>query len=285
MGVAWATTIAAGLLATGCSAGSTGGGAEPTPPPIAASPTAPATGYDGLTRLPLSAYGTSQQDDDRLFTANKALVVRCMKGRGHQSYSGQNMIGATVETEADKEAAAPSGAWGYIGRATAGRQGFHPPASETGGAAGLAGQEGKDFAACAGEAQKQLPDQTSGDGWKLTQALFGRSLQEAGQDARVTAARKRWSACMSAAGHPAEDPEKLAAGPWNTAKPTADEIAKAAADESCTRSSNLAAVYFAVLDGYQRQLESNNAEALNAYQKEVQERRGKVSRLLAGHPG
>jgi hypothetical protein len=44
--------------------------------------------------------------------------VSCMKSRGHQGCTGQNMTRITVENEEDKEAVRPVGAWGYIGRAT-----------------------------------------------------------------------------------------------------------------------------------------------------------------------
>jgi len=270
---ACAVTMAAGLLVTGCSTNSEvrAAGVTPTPPAIEAYPAAPATGYDGLMRLPLSAYGTSEKDDDLLFSTQKALVVRCMKSEGHQSYAGENLNRIAAKTEEEKEAANPVGAWGYIGRATAQRRGFHTGLELPTGGTGVTGQTAKDYEVCSIEAKKQLPDLTKTDGWKLTQTLYGQSLQLAFTDRRVTGARKRWSACITAAGHPAQDPEKLAAGPWNTAKPTAQEIAVATATESCTRSSDLAAVYFAVLAGYQQQLISANAKALTHYQRQVQE--------------
>ncbi|MER5430168.1 hypothetical protein [Streptomyces sp. NPDC002588] len=278
--------ITVGLLATGCSASPLDSAADapPTPPVIAAAPTAPATGYDALTRLPLSGYSTSEQDDDLLFRTQKALVIRCMKDRGHKSYSGRNITQITAKTPADKEVARPVGAWGYIGRATAKRRGFHTGIRPTGGATGLSRQVLQDYQTCSGEAGEQLPDLTDTQGFKLTQTLFGQSFQRTDADQRVTAARKRWAACMTTAGHPAQDPEKLAAGPWNAAEPTDDEIAAATADESCTRSSSLAAIYFAVLTGYQRQLISANAPALTAYKKQVQERTDKATRLLAKSP-
>ncbi|MFF7191865.1 hypothetical protein ACFZAR_43545 [Streptomyces sp. NPDC008222] len=90
---------------------------------------------------------------------------------------------------------------------------------------------------------------------------------------------------MTAAGHPAQDPEELAAGPWDTDRPTVNEIAAATAAESCTGSSRLAADYFAVLTGYQRQLISANSAALTAYQKQVAEGTNQAARLLAGSSG
>ncbi|MGW5103865.1 hypothetical protein [Streptomyces sp. NPDC004100] len=270
-----------GLPATACSPSPAGSAADATPPAISASPTTPASGYDGLTRLPLSAYGTSDQDDDLLFRTRKSLVVRCMKGRGNQTYSGQNMTRVAAKSIGENEAVRPAGAWGYIGRATAKSKGFHigvAPPGETGAATGYSQ---KDFGVCSAEADKQLPSLANTDGWKLTRALFDQSFQQADDDQRVAAARKRWSTCMTAAGHPSQDPEELAAGPWSTAQPTANEIAAATAAESCTDSSRLAAVYFAVLAGYQRQLISANSATLSAYQKQVTENTKQAALLLA----
>lgn len=277
------TAVAVGLLATGCSAGVADRAAAVMvrPPAIAASPAPPVTGYGGLMGLPLSAYGPSEQDDARLFTVRKALVVRCMKTGGYRGYSGQNLVRFTVR---DIEAVHPVGAWGYIGRATAKRQGFHALAAPTGDATAVTGKERQDFEACAGKVDKQLPDVAGTAGWTLTERLFDQSIQQTGADQRVAGARKRWAACMAAAGHPAEDPEKLAAGPWKTAKPTADEIAAATADQSCTTSSSLAGIYFAVLTGYQQELVSANAAALTAYQKQVRAQTGKIAHLLTELP-
>ncbi|MEU4685803.1 hypothetical protein [Streptomyces xinghaiensis] len=273
--------IAAGLLATGCSAGLTASAARmpPTPPAIAAAPTAPATGYDGLTGLPLSAYGTSDQEDVLLHRTNEALVARCMRSLGYADYSHRKKPPTAAKTKAEKERIHPAGAWGYIGSATAKRIGFHVavplPVTE-----GPAGRELKDYNACWDKADRQLPSLTGTRGWRLTQDLFGRSLRQTAGDSRVGAARERWSACMRTAGHPAGAPEKLADGPWDTGKPTAKEISAATADESCTRSSHLAAVYFAVLAGYQRQLISAHTGVLNDYRKQVRDRVDRAARLL-----
>ncbi|MEX3103464.1 MULTISPECIES: hypothetical protein [unclassified Streptomyces] len=272
--VACAVTMAVGLLVTGCSTNSEVRAADVTLSP-------PPTGYDGLMRLPLSAYGTSKKDDDLLFTAQKALVVRCMKSEGHKNYAGENINRITAKTAEEKEAANPVGAWGYIGRATAKRRGFHTGLVLPTGGTGVIGQAAKDYEACAIKAKKQLPDLTKTDGWKLTQTLYGQSLRLAFADRRVIGARERWSTCITAAGHPAQDPEKLAASPWNPAKPTAKEIAAAVAAESCTRSSDLAAVYFTVLTGYQQQLISANTEALTRYQRQVREQTDQASELAA----
>ncbi|SHH36611.1 hypothetical protein SAMN05444521_0262 [Streptomyces sp. 3214.6] len=273
--------VVAGLLATGCSAGLTGSASDgaATLPAIAAASAAPVTGYDGLIGLPLSAYGTSEQDDVLLFQTNEALVAHCMKSRGYAGYADKKKPQRAPKTQAEKEAIRPAGAWGYIGGGTAKRVGFHvaiaPPVSK-----GPTGRELKDYNVCWDKADKQVPPLAGSQGWKLTQDLFGQSFQQAAADSRVGAARERWSSCMSDAGHPAGDPEKLANGFLKAKKATAKEIAAATADESCTRSSNLAGVYFAVLTGYQRQLISANTEVLTGYKKQVQAQVDRAAHLL-----
>ncbi|MDX2680419.1 hypothetical protein [Streptomyces soliscabiei] len=284
-GLARTTAIAAVLLATGCSSSLTSGAADVkvTPPAIAASPTAPVTGYGGLIGLPLSAYGTSEQDDVLLYETNEALVARCMKSRGYAGYSEQETSETAAKprkTKAEREAIHPAGAWGYIGGVTAKRKGFHVavpvPVSK-----GPTGKELKDYNVCWDKADKQVPSLSGSKGWKLTQDLFGQSFQQAAADSRVSAAREIWSTCMSEAGHPAGDPEKLANSFLGAKTATAKEIAAATAAESCTRSSNLAGIYFSVLTGYQQQLISANTEVLTGYKKQVQAQVDRAARLLA----
>ncbi|WP_236067249.1 hypothetical protein [Streptomyces brasiliscabiei] len=287
-GMACALAATVGLLTTGCSASLADGTADvaATPPAIADKPTAPVTGYDGLIGLPLSAYGTSEQDDVLLYETNEALVARCMKSRGYTSYSDQAKSKTSAKTKkprktkAKREAIRPAGAWGYIGGATAKQKGFHVavpiPVPK-----GPTGKELKDYNACWEKADKQVPSLSGKKGWKLTQDLFGQSFQKAAADSRVRTAREIWSTCMSESGHSASDPEKLANGFLGAKKTTTKEIAAATAAESCTRTSNLAGIYFAVLTGYQQQLISANLEVLTGYKKQVQEQVDRAARLLA----
>ncbi|MER5492070.1 hypothetical protein [Streptomyces sp. NPDC002490] len=271
------------LVATGCSAGGGGADTTTTPPAIASAPPSPVTGYDGLIELPLSAYGTSERDDHLLYRTNEALVARCMTGLGHRGYPSPRTPRSTTRTKAEREAVRPAGAWGYIGRATAERLGFHV-AVPVPAAKAPAGRELKDYNACWKKAGKEIPSLAGTRGWKLAQDLFGRSFQQTAADSRVTAARERWAACMGEAGHPADDPEKLAEGFLNAEKATPREIAVATAAESCTRSSHLAGVYFAVLTGYQRQLVSTHTDVLTGYQRQVRERLDRAEAILSAPP-
>ncbi|MFJ4487384.1 hypothetical protein ACIP3D_34115 [Streptomyces longwoodensis] len=278
----WAcfAVIAAGLLATGCSAGLAGSAAGVAAPSVAPMTEAPPTGYDGLMGLPLSEYGTSEQDDLLLYQTNEALVAQCMTSHGYATYSKRRTTAPSKKTRAEREVVRPAGDWGYIGGATAKRAGFHVavqvPISK-----GPTGRELKDYNVCWDRADKKLPSLTDTKGWKLTQDLFGRSLQQAAEDSRVAAARKNWSSCMSTAGHPADDPQKLADSFRDTMKASVMEIAAAIADESCTRSTNLAGIYFAVLAGYQQHLVAANTKVLTDYKKQVDARVDRAAHLLA----
>ncbi|WNE95497.1 hypothetical protein PS467_09145 [Streptomyces luomodiensis] len=150
------------------------------------------TGYDGLMGLPLSAYSTSEQEDVLLYRVNEALVARCMRKRGYEDYAEPKETAAAAKTRAEREAVHPAGAWGYIGRTTAKRLGFHvavevPPSKK------LTGKERTDYNACWEKAGKQVPSLAGTKGWKLTQTLFSESFEAAAEDSRVVAARKRWS--------------------------------------------------------------------------------------------
>ncbi|WP_405888346.1 hypothetical protein OG739_35445 [Streptomyces longwoodensis] len=272
--------IAASLLATGCSAGLTGSAEGVAAPSIAPMTKAPPTGYDGLMGLPLSEYGTSEQDDLLLYQTNEALVAQCMKSHGYAAYSKRNKTAPPKKNRAERELVRPAGNWGYIGGATAKRVGFHfavqVPFSK-----GPTGRELKDYNVCWDRADKKLPSLTDTKGWKLTQDLFGRSFQQTADDSRVAAARKNWSSCMSTAGHPADDPQKLADSFRDAMKAGAKEIAAAIADEACTRSTNLAGIYFAVLAGYQQHLVAANIKMLTDYKKQVDARVDRAAHLLA----
>ncbi|MFH8886763.1 hypothetical protein [Streptomyces californicus] len=284
MTAACVMALGLGLVATGCSAGGSVNELDTrTPPTIASAPPPPVTGYDGLIGLPLSAYGTSEQDDHLLYRTNEALIARCMTGLGHRGYLSERRPQSTSRTKSQREAVRPAGAWGYIGSATAERLGFHvavpvPKAKDP------VGRELKDYNTCWKRADKEIPSLAGTRGWKLAQDLFGRSFRQTAADSRVKAARERWATCMGEAGHPAGDPEKLADGFLNAEKVTPREIDVATAAESCTRSSRLAGIYFAVLTGYQRQLVSAHTDVLTGYQRQVRERIERAEAILSAHP-
>ncbi|PBC78733.1 hypothetical protein BX265_3512 [Streptomyces sp. TLI_235] len=274
-----AATGAALLALAGCGGGS-GGTAAPalTPPPLG-TPTAPASGREGMLALPLSAYGTDREQDARRQQAVRALTADCMHTAGWADFTRDDALdsgGAVPDA-----AALPAGAFGYLRAEVAAVQGFHgptaaapartprPPASE---AEGTAAQE------CVKKALTAVrPADTSGS--ELVNTLFGQSLDATGRDARVVGATRAWSACMKDAGFAEASPDGLVARYHGPGRPTAEELAAATADERCTAAGNLAGVWFAVLAGYQRQLIDANQERLAAYRKSLAEQTAELTRL------
>jgi hypothetical protein len=184
--------------------------------------------------------------------------------------------------EVPDASALPAGAFGYLRAEVAAVQGFHgpsaaapvrtprPPASE---AEGAAAQE------CVKKALAAVRPADSA-GSELVAALFGRSLEATGRDARVVAATRAWSACMKDAGFADTTPDGLVARYHGPGRPTAEELAAATADERCTAAGNLAGIWFAVLAGYQRQLIAANQERLAAYRRSVDEQAVRLTRVV-----
>jgi hypothetical protein len=78
------------------------------------------------------------------------------------------------------------------------------------------------------------------------------------------------------------DPAALARGPW-PGEPSGREIATARADATCTRSANLAGIYFAVLAGYQRELVAQHRGALAGLAREGQSAVARAARVVSGN--
>ncbi|MEW1913862.1 hypothetical protein AB0442_36470 [Kitasatospora sp. NPDC085895] len=268
------------LALAGCGAG---GGGTPAPaltPPALGTPTAPPSGREGMLALPLSAYGSDREQNARREQAVRALTADCMHAAGWAGFTGDDALDGGGEVP--DASALPAGAFGYLRAEVAAVQGFHgptaaapvrtprPPASEAEGAAAQG---------CVKKALTAVrPTDTAGS--ELVDALFGRSLEATGRDARVVAATRAWSACMRDAGFADTTPDGLVARYHGPGRPTAEELAAATADERCTAAGNLAGIWFAALAGYQRQLIDANQERLAAYRASVAEQAAQLGRVV-----
>ncbi|MFB7616379.1 hypothetical protein [Kitasatospora sp. NPDC056181] len=214
--------------------------------------------------------------------ARNALIVSCMRKAGYTGFGGDGLQAAQAP---DNATALPAGAWGYLGTAVAGVQGFHPPKRTLPRPTGPAAGSGEAYDSARVDCDRQAAERIgspSGPGTELVGRLFDESVAATGRDTRVTAATGEWSACMTAAGFtadaPAALPERFRAAP----DVTPAELATARADADCTGRSNLAGIWFAVLTGYQQQLIDRNAQALTAQKEAVRAQDAKLARLLAG---
>ncbi|MFD8787171.1 hypothetical protein [Kitasatospora sp. NPDC059599] len=235
-----------------------------------------------MTGLPLSAYRADDRSAVQEIRARNALVVSCMHRAGFAAFTGDGLQPAQPP---DNATALPAGPWGYLGTQAAATLGFHPPKRPLPrpGTAPAGSGEAYDAARvdCDRQAAERLgsPPATGAD---LVSRLFDESTAATAGDARVVAATARWGACMASAGFPATAPEELPRQYRAAPEPTPTELAAARADAGCTTTSDLAAVWFAALTGYQRQLIDRNAQALTAQQEAVRAQDAKLTRLLAG---
>ncbi|MGW2253568.1 hypothetical protein ACWCXH_25730 [Kitasatospora sp. NPDC001660] len=210
-----------------------------------------------------------------------ALVGSCMRRAGFAAFDGDGLQPAEAP---DNATALPAGAWGYLGAGAAAVQGFHPPRRTLPRPAAAPAGSGEAYDAARVDCDRQAAERIGppqGPGTDLVDRLFGQSLTATGADARVAAATKDWSACMAATGFAVERPEALPERYRGAAEITPAELAAARADLDCTARSSLAALWFTVLAGYQRQLIDRNAEALAARREAVRAQDAKLTALLA----
>jgi hypothetical protein len=183
----------------------------------------------------------------------------------------------------------PYGPWGYVGTALAAEQGF---LADTGPAAGP-GAPGSPIGSlptaartAAGKCFNILEDFNNAQfahSMAIIETLNNYISTDVIQDGEFKKATRDWSACMARNGFSSPDPSsfwqqaltalgQMPAPGQNTigppGAPTAAQnkaqIAMAVADASCTQSSDLAGIYFAVQANYEQQFVSANQQALNA---------------------
>ncbi|MBV2152295.1 hypothetical protein [Kitasatospora sp. SUK 42] len=212
--------------------------------------------------------------------ARNMLVVSCMHRAGFSAFTGDGLQAAQPP---DNATALPAGPWGYLGAEAAATLGFHPPkrTAPRPDAAPVGAGEAYDNARvdCDRQAAEQLGSPPAA-GAELVGRLFDESMKAAAKDARVVAATRAWTVCMTAAGFEAATPDELARKYQTTPEATPAELAAARADADCTATSNLAGLWFAVLAGYQRQLIDRNAQALTAQQEAVRAQDARLTRLI-----
>lgn len=284
--------ISAYIAATGGLAGCENGSSQhgttaKITPPIIDNISMPASGHVAHTMEPLAPYDFSYKENDTLFQARKLLTISCMHKSGFSNYLGEDIHSNTM-TDSESSVTQPAGPWGYLGSETARLKGFQsgkvtdlstlPPVRQM-----MSEAERVAAEKCFTQSGKELnkDGDTTSD---LVKRLTSEADNYASKDARVVEARKAWGQCMAASGFSVTDPAALAAQNWGRRAvdpPTQDEIRTAEADEKCTTSSRLAAVYFAVNWGYQRQLIELNAQELAERQRAIRSQLDKALQIIA----
>jgi hypothetical protein len=240
------------------------------PPPASAQAAVSAEAF-----TPYAGLGVSSNDGLALGQSTDALAGECMTAEG---YPGVSVAGTIVPIQTggglvDLSFPEPWGGWGYLGAADAQQYGFqfgpNPPAIPAAeqAAAGKCGTIVQDFS------NALAPRALAGI------FILGKDINtDVQQDAAVHAAIRAWSACMAKNGYSFRQPqdvpyqEQQAMYPVYPVNPSAPvspsaqkaQLAAAVTDASCTQSSDLAGIYFAVQASYEQQLVTANQQALNA---------------------
>ncbi|MFI9322866.1 hypothetical protein ACIGXI_24245 [Kitasatospora aureofaciens] len=238
-----------------------------------------------MTGLPLSAYQADDRSAVKEIQARNALIVSCMHRAGFSAFTGDGLQAAQPP---DNATALPAGAWGYLGAEAAATLGFHPPKRTPPRPNPAPAGSGEAYDGARVDCDRQAAERIGSPpaaGSRLVGRLFDESAKATAKDARVVAATRQWSACMTTAGFGATTPEELPQRYQTAPEVTPAELAAARADADCTAGTELAGLWFAVLAGYQRQLIDRNAEALTAQKEAVRAQDAKLTELIAGEGG
>ena len=199
----------------------------------------------------------------------------------------------------DQPAPQPMDVWGFIGMQTAAATGFAYTGTQSGIATGplvdTASPESGVFTNC--ENENGPFDAALTSIGNLTQNLYTTAQNDTAKDPDVVRATQDWASCMSRNGFDFANPQQLneyeqqnammmlMPAPGGTTEALANtqsaqykaQLAAAVSDVTCTESSDLAGIYFAVLDDYQQQEVTANQDQLytavqdidTAYQQEA----------------
>jgi hypothetical protein len=211
-----------------------------------------------------------------------ALHTACMNDAGYGQYANNTpylVMGAPFDFNIWQ----PFGWWGYIGTAEAAQSGFNVNPPVPGGGpnnpppglpASATAAWGKCFTIVAFFQNAQSATSLAG-----INTLSNDLANDMARDRDVKDATKAWAACMARNGYTAPDPNTLAnqedhalglvIGPDPTLAELTPvqnkaQIAEAVADADCTRTTDLAGIYFAVQASYAQQLATANQQALGA---------------------
>ncbi|GGY09868.1 hypothetical protein [Streptomyces hiroshimensis] len=264
--------------------------------------------------LPIDPYLLTNDQADRLDSARRTLVERCMR-RFEVTYQPpapatpfrpktrtQYRYGITDPVEAARYGFAPPGSPrtppkpppppSLTPEATIVLTGTDDPKVKPGTAAAKGGQRIKGRTVppggCTGEARSALraDNAEAGGDAPVADRINTGSFERSQRDPRVVAVFDQWAACMKQRGFPAYgDPLKAGADPaWRTPEASAKERETAAADAQCKKEHNVVGVWFAVDAAYQRQEIERNAKELAAVKAELATRQELAGAALGTLP-
>ncbi|WTW95625.1 hypothetical protein OG216_20545 [Streptomycetaceae bacterium NBC_01309] len=290
LGTAWRAALAACcavLALSACGSSSEKGGstpsdppAKPSDPPLAQGPPPPVGAVPQLAdmrgqRLPVEEYLLQPAQSAKIQAARKALVVRCLQGKGidfafpaqaASASAGARRTQSEMRYVTPPEVAAKFGYHNPDGQAQPPRPPAMPKRTEEAlfgadGNGGCFGDVDADFAA------RGLVIQDS----ELVVGINIDNMARSMEDERMKAAFGRWSGCMKAKGYTYATPMEASGDPrWTQAPaPSPEETATAVAHTACMTENNLVGTWFTIESAYeQRDIDAHAAE-LAAYRTAV----------------
>jgi hypothetical protein len=272
--------------------------------PSVGRPQPPSSVQAALSReafTPYAALGQSNNDGLAPNESNNALTIACMTAAGYPN-SGNAPFSIRIGP-GELAFSQPWGEWGYLGSAEAEQYGFLVPPGSALSALGIDVPPDDANPASLPEAEQTAIGKCATISQDFTNAVQNGSLagiqalsndiyNDLLKDAAVKNATNAWSACMAKNGYSFRGPQGVFSqelhtiyggkGPINIGAPVSaaasqSQIAAAVTDATCTKSADLAGIYFAVQSSYEQQLVNANQQALTgavrryrtAYQKEL----------------
>ena len=300
--IAALTCCCAGLAA--CSASAPAGPRTAVTTPHVGKPQPPVSIDAALAHAPLTPYvllGTADNDGLAPNESEVALAGACMTAAGYLNAASYVPMGFQIDPGLGVSMA--WGEWGYLGVAQAEQSGFRlEPGSGllnlgisgpglTGDPSSLPAAEQAALGKC-GTIVTNFTDAQGKGSLALIQSLANDVGTDVQHDQAVRNATRAWSACMSRNGFSYTDPGPVFRAAFQdmygdtrgispdtqvSAAGNQAQLALATADATCTQSTDLAGIYFAVQTSYEQQLVTANQAALTAavrryrtaYQKEL----------------
>ncbi len=277
--------------------------------PSVGRPQPPSSAQAALSRdafTPYAALGQSNDDGLAPNESDDALTSACLTAAGYPN-SGNVPI-AISAGPANLAFSQPWGTWGYLGAAEAEQSGFRlvpgsalsqlgidaPPPGSNPGSLPAAEQAalGKCFTIMNNFDNAVQKGPLAGID-TLTNDIYNDVLK----DTAVKSATQAWTACMAKNGYSFHQPDTVFRQALQdmyghshqvslnaTISPAANQaqIAMAVADATCTQSTDLAGIYFAVLASYEQQIVNANQQALTTA---VHQYRAAYAKELSKLPG
>ncbi|MEV4107710.1 hypothetical protein [Nonomuraea sp. NPDC049695] len=255
---------------------------------------APVKGVSSVSELvlPFDAYKSTPEQRAILGNAHNQLVERCMRKKG-------TVIDLPDEDPVTIAAVDPGNSrrYGVADTVATKNFGYHlarlPSPDTTGAWTGKLSKPTRHRLygnavdrGCLDRATQTLGKGAQKADWPWLTLQDSLTLEQAAKHPSVTAAAKRWQACMNEAGHPYPTPEAaIADGRWKLDKPAISEEEKqvAYADTTCKWSSGLIAAWFAADAELQRTLIRDNPERFAELRANLKQRLAHASGLLSEH--